>query len=546
MQLADDLFLPEPAPRAVRYTIISVDDHVVEPPGMFDGHIPAKWKSQAPKVVTKDDGTDGWAFEGQYATNVGLNAVAGRPPDEYGVEPTRFGEMRPGCFDIHERIRDMNANGIAASMNFPSYPQFCGQYFARAEDKDLALAVLRAYNDWHVDEWCGTYPGRMIPLALPPIWDPQLMADEVRRIAKKGCHAVTFSENPTKLGYPSMHDEHWNPFWQACSDENTIVCLHIGSSSQVVVTSIDAPVDTMMTLQPMSIVQAAADLVWSPVLRRFPDAFGDEWATQAAHILPKAIGPRLPAEICRALVDLGRPDVLKTAFDQAIRSYNVTCEMLHWLASERATEPARSFLSPELLSTILSALERDTVSDIRRGTKLRELLMNDRELIPDLVSGVETDRVRGVARSLLVSHAFDELTRKSLMARVIKVHPSLSVLLDGTEHKKEEQPLIVSWASMEQRKREYDELVKEKIPQNVKDIAIARSYGDLRENFEFKSAKQQQAVLQGQKAALEAQLTNCRGTNFENADVTQVSIGTRVKLRAASGEIETLSILGAR
>ena len=108
-----------------------------------------------------------------------------------------------------------------------------------------------------------------------------------------------------------------------------------------------------------------------------------------------------------------------------------------------------------------------------------------------------------------------------------------------------DRPLIVSWSSMEQRKREYDELVKVKIPQNVKDIAIARSYGDLRENFEFKSAKQQQAVLQGQKAALEAQLTNCRGTNFENADVTQVSIGTRVKLRAANGEIETLTILGA-
>jgi predicted TIM-barrel fold metal-dependent hydrolase len=251
--------------------LVSVDDHVVEPPGMFDGHIPARWKSQAPKIVTKEDGTDGWAFEGQYATNVGLNAVAGRPPDEYGVEPTRFDEMRPGCFDIHERIRDMNANGVAASMNFPSYPQFCGQYFARADDKELAIAVLRAYNDWHVDEWCGIYPGRMIPLALPPIWDPQLMADEVRRVAKKGCHAVTFSENPEKLGYPSLHNEHWNPFWQACSDENTVVCLHIGSSSQVVVTSIDAPVDTMMTLQPMSIVQAAADLVWSPVLRRFPD-----------------------------------------------------------------------------------------------------------------------------------------------------------------------------------------------------------------------------------------------------------------------------------
>jgi len=251
--------------------LVSVDDHVVEPPDLFDGHIPARYADLAPKVVTKDDGTDAWVFEGQEATNVGLNAVAGRPPDEYGVEPTRFGEMRPGCFDIDERVRDMDANGVLASMNFPSFPQFCGQYFARAQDKDLGLAVLRAYNDWHVDEWCGTHPGRMIPLALPPIWDPQLMADEVRRMARKGCHAVTFSENPEKLGHPSLHSGHWDPFWQACNDEGTVVCLHIGSSSSVVITSIDAPVDTMITLQPINIVQAAADVIWSPVLRKFPD-----------------------------------------------------------------------------------------------------------------------------------------------------------------------------------------------------------------------------------------------------------------------------------
>jgi transcription elongation GreA/GreB family factor len=281
------------------------------------------------------------------------------------------------------------------------------------------------------------------------------------------------------------------------------------------------------------------------VLRRFPDAFGGDWATQAAHILPRAAGPRLPAEICRALVDLGRPDVLTNAFDQAIRSYTVTCEMLHWLASERASEPAKSFVSPELLGTILSALERDATSEFRRGTKLRDLLVNDRDLIPDLVARVETERVRGVARSLLASHSFDELTRKSLMARIIKLHPTLGALLDGAEQKREEQPLIVSWASLEQRKLEYDELVKVKIPQNVKDIALARSYGDLRENFEFKSAKQQQAVLQRQKVALEAQLTNCRGTNFENVDTSQVSIGTRVKLKTDGGAGETLTILGA-
>ncbi|AHH17778.1 putative amidohydrolase [Nocardia nova SH22a] len=251
--------------------LVSVDDHLVEPPDMFEHHIPSRYKDMAPKVVQRADGTDAWVFEGQEATNVGLNAVAGRPPDEYGAEPTKFSEIRTGCFDVHERIRDMNVNGVAAALNFPSYPQFCGQYFARAKDKDLGLAVLRAYNDWHIDEWCGTYPGRMIPLSLPPIWDPELMAAEVRRTAKKGCHAVSFSENPTKLDYPSLHDPHWDPFWQACSDENVVVCMHIGSSSSVVITSIDAPVDTMITLQPMSIVQAAADIVWSPVLRKFPD-----------------------------------------------------------------------------------------------------------------------------------------------------------------------------------------------------------------------------------------------------------------------------------
>ena len=251
--------------------LVSVDDHLVEPPDLFDGHIPAKYADDVPKLIQRDDGTDAWVFEGQAATNVGLNAVAGRPPDEYGAEPTKLSEIREGCYNIHERIRDMNANGVAAAMNFPSFPQFCGQYFARAQDKDLGLAVLRAYNDWHIDEWCGTYPGRMIPQSLPPIWDPQLMAEEVRRVSEKGCHAVSFSENPTKLDYPSLHDAHWDPFWQACSDTQTVVNLHIGSSSSVVITSIDAPVDTMITLQPMSIVQAAADLIWSPMLRKYPD-----------------------------------------------------------------------------------------------------------------------------------------------------------------------------------------------------------------------------------------------------------------------------------
>lgn len=250
--------------------LVSVDDHIVEPPDLFDGHIPAKYQDQAPKLIERADGTNAWVFEGQEATNVGLNAVAGRPPDEYGVEPTKLSEIREGCYDVDRRIDDMNVGGVLGSMNFPSFPQFCGQYFHRATDKDLGLAVLRAYNDWHVDTWCGSHPGRFIPLALPPIWSPELMADEVRRMAAKGCHAVTFSENPEKLGLPSFHSDHWDPFWTACADENTVVCLHIGSSSTQVITSIEAPIDTLITLTPVNIVQAAADLLWSPVLRKYP------------------------------------------------------------------------------------------------------------------------------------------------------------------------------------------------------------------------------------------------------------------------------------
>ena len=135
----------------------------------------------------------------------------------------------------------------------------------------MALAMIRAYNDWHIDEWCGTHPGRFIPCPIPAIWDPEVLAAEVRRTAAKGAHAVTFSENPSKLGWPSIHSDHWDPFWKACSDEAVVVCMHIGSSSEIVITSPDAPMDCLITLTPMNIVQAAADLVWSPVLRKFPD-----------------------------------------------------------------------------------------------------------------------------------------------------------------------------------------------------------------------------------------------------------------------------------
>ncbi|GAA3940476.1 amidohydrolase family protein [Actinomadura viridis] len=250
--------------------MISVDDHVVEPPSLFDAHIPDRYRDRAPRVRRTKDGADVWTFNGATIPNIGLNAVAGRPKEEYGIEPTAFDEIRPGTYDIDERVKDMNAGGILASMNFPSFPGFSGRVFSAADDKDLALAVLRAYNDWHVDEWAGTHPGRIIPMALPVLWDAEECAREVRRVAAKGCHSITFTENPATLGYPSFHNEYWDPLWRAVCDENVVVSIHLGSSGRLSVTAPDAPIDVMITLQPMNICQAAADLLWSRVIKKFP------------------------------------------------------------------------------------------------------------------------------------------------------------------------------------------------------------------------------------------------------------------------------------
>ena len=251
--------------------LVSVDDHTVEPPTMWDNHVPAKYKDHAPKLRKRADGTDAWYYEDSEIPNIGLNAVAGRPPEEYNTEPTKLEDIRRGCWDIDERINDMNRNGLLGSMCFPSFVQFCGQLFSRSKDLDVGLVMLKAYNDWHVEEWCGTHPGRFIPLSIPPIWDPEEMAKEVRRMAAKGCHAVTFSEDPSALGWPHIFGDHWDPFFRACEEEGTVICLHIGSSSTMLGLKAGAPFDVLITMTPLNAMSAATDLLWSPVLRKFPN-----------------------------------------------------------------------------------------------------------------------------------------------------------------------------------------------------------------------------------------------------------------------------------
>lgn len=250
--------------------LISVDDHLVEPADLFHKHLPAKYQDRAPRVEHTESGDDVWVFGDVVIPNTGLNAVAGRPKEEYGVDPTSWEEMRPGCYDVHERVKDMNAAGVLASMNFPSFPGFSGRLFANEPDKDLALALVRAYNDFILDEWCGQYPDRFIPMAIPALWDVDVCVREVERVAAKGCHSLSFTENPVPLGFPSYHDAYWDPLWKAVCDHDIVVSVHLGSSGQLVVTAPNAPVDVMITLQPMNISTAAADILWSRVLKEFP------------------------------------------------------------------------------------------------------------------------------------------------------------------------------------------------------------------------------------------------------------------------------------
>jgi predicted TIM-barrel fold metal-dependent hydrolase len=263
--------LPDPEPRAVRVPVISVDDHLIEPPDLFEGRLPAALTEHAPRVVELDGGKQAWIFEGNLYPNVGLNAVVGRPKDEWSMDPARFDEMRPGCFDIGARLEDMDRAGVWASLCFPSLVSgFCGAVYSRAQDKELGLACLRAFNDWHWEAWAGPHPERIIPLQLPWLADIALAADEVRANAARGFKAVSFPEFPAQLKLPSIFSGAWDPFFAACEETGTVVCMHIGSSSKMPATSADAPVAVAATLSFGNAMASLTDFLFSGVLIRFP------------------------------------------------------------------------------------------------------------------------------------------------------------------------------------------------------------------------------------------------------------------------------------
>jgi len=279
------------------------------------------------------------------------------------------------------------------------------------------------------------------------------------------------------------------------------------------------------------------------VLQELPDALGTGWTERALRLMEASHG-RMVAQIPRILNEAGQHAELRTMLERSIREHSATSEMLIWLCSEKKNWG--DLITPDLLWAILAALEREQHSFPGRLSRLQRALIDDRELLGEMFKKVDAGLARDAMRRLQLTPLFDELTKRSLLARMVKVYPELESMIAGAEPQEKTAPLIVSWSSLEKRRLEYEEIVKVKIPENTKEIAIARSYGDLSENFEFKAAKQMQSVLMRRKAELEHMLHDARGTSFENPDTSRVSIGTIVTLRnAETNNEETYTILGA-
>jgi transcription elongation GreA/GreB family factor len=193
---------------------------------------------------------------------------------------------------------------------------------------------------------------------------------------------------------------------------------------------------------------------------------------------------------------------------------------------------------------MLTAMERDQFNE-KRSNRLRDFILEDQALIAELTSSADIEIIKDLTRALKLSPVFDDMDKRSLLARLVKAHPAIQSLISG-EQTKQEAALLVSWESLERRRVEYQELVEKKIPANSKEIAIARSYGDLRENHEYKAAKEMQKILMRQKEDLEAALNRARGQDFANASTEVVGAGTIVVVTdLATNQTETFTILGA-
>ncbi len=274
-----------------------------------------------------------------------------------------------------------------------------------------------------------------------------------------------------------------------------------------------------------------------------PLAFGEEWVSRAIRVVLLAGDSRTVQEAANLLIEQGKLEDLRSALERDISGYSLSSPALVWLCGDRSG-PLTSLLNALIIGTIIAALERDAHNE-KKDRKLHDLLMNDQDLLVDLISDASAEDLRDLMRKLLMTTVFADLNKRSLLGRIVRVYPELESMITGGGEEKQETT-IVSWESMEKRQADLDELIKKKIPENVREISTAREHGDLRENFEFKAAKDMQRVLNRRRADWERDLALARGTDFANPDTNQVSIGTIITLQeAGASKTDVYTILGA-
>jgi transcription elongation GreA/GreB family factor len=280
--------------------------------------------------------------------------------------------------------------------------------------------------------------------------------------------------------------------------------------------------------------------------RRALESFKAAKPEQWAEVLRNSLN-MVPAKLCREFAGLliheGKFEQLKETLARLISQHTASSEALLWLAKDRSDSFA-DILGPEVFRAMLTAMERDQFNE-RRSNRLRDFILDDQELLVELIGSADLEVIKDLTRALQLSPSFDDMDKRSLLARIVKSYPAIQSLISG-DQSKQEAHLVVSWDSLERRKNEYHELVEKKIPANSKEIAIARSYGDLRENHEYKAAKEMQKLLMRRKGELETQLVRARGTDFAGVTTEAVSIGTVVRATdLEANQPEEFTILGA-
>lgn len=252
------------------YKLFSVDDHILEPPSLWQDRVPAKYRELAPHVV-RDGDHEVWAYNGTRGHSTGLFAVAGKKPEEWNSEPKNYLDMERGCYDPKQRAIDFLSNGVCASVSFPTQSGFSGELFLTFEDRDLASACVEAYNDFVFDEWCPGGPkGLFVPTILTKLWDAEAAAKEIYRCAARGARALSFPENVMRFGLPSYWSPYWDPVWRACEEADIPICMHISTGFGVTTTAPEAPPTIPIALGNISAQMAMVDFSMSPVCRKFP------------------------------------------------------------------------------------------------------------------------------------------------------------------------------------------------------------------------------------------------------------------------------------